>query len=477
MDVRDGNRVIRLSGNHAGYASEIRQHFEMYFRAVLPSKEGNDLIVDYSWPRVHELKGFGEFEFNSLPEEPEAIEGYLAHCDLKSTDMVFDCGAYCGASTVAFSKKAKRVFAFEPDSKNRAALRRNLERHKVENVTVLPYALAGQNGTEDFNCESTPGSALPRCNGRASFDGIETVETITLESAFERCGVPDFIKLDIEGAEIEVLESSRELLASKLIPIVVDTNHYVPGGGFTKEAVEAILRSLGYEAVESSREYGGYWMTWAKKRLEVLVVIPVHDRTNFLFDAVGSVADQTRKADQVIVTGNVGPGIITDAPLAVRVNQAIENSTCDAFILLCDDDALAPTYIEKTVALMASSGADIVYSDQEFFGDLSLPHYGQENMKPWSDEIDRHNIASLFSLTRKSMWRRVGGWADVPLFDWDFPWRCYHAGAKTAHVHEKLARYRVHKDQETYRIDINQAFSKALRRHELLLKDRSWIRA
>jgi FkbM family methyltransferase len=475
MDIRIGNRIIRLAGNHSGYADEVRQHFEMFFNATEYFVEGNALVVDYSWPRVHKLRGFGEFEFSSLPEEPEAIDGYLAHYKLKPTDVVFDCGAYCGATTINFAKRAKHVFAFEPDSKNRAALVRNLVRHKVENVTVLPYALAGQNGTETFNSESTPGSALPRCNGRASFDGISTVETITLASAFERYGVPDFIKLDIEGAEVEVLDTSRDLLRGKLIPIAIDTNHPLPDGRMTREVVEPLLRVLGYEMAESSTEFGGYWMTQAVPKLRVLVVVPTHDRLDFLSEALESLDKQTRKADQVTVTGNVGQGIITNAPLAHRINQAIEQSDCDAFILLCDDDALAPGYIEKTVALMASSGADIVYTDTEFFGDLSLPHYGQERTRPWSDEIDRHNIASLFSLCRKSMWRKVGGWADVPLFDWDFWWRCFHADARTAYVPLPLARYRVHAGQETYRIDINKASAQARQRQSVLRQDRSWI--
>ncbi len=475
--VGSNNRVIRLADCHAGYQHELREHFEMYFGAVAPEDEGNHQVVDFSRSRVHSLRGFGEFEFTSLPEEPEAIEGYLAQYRSKASDVVYDCGAYCGATTVNFAKKVKHVYAFEPDNKNRAALIRNLERHHVENVTVLPYALAGQNGTETFNSESTPGSALPRCNGRASFDGISTVETITLASAFERYGVPDFIKLDIEGAEVEVLESSRETLKDKLIPLALDTNHPIQDGKMTRDVVEPVLREIGYELVESSLEFGGYWMTWAVPKLKVLVVVPTHDRMNFLPDALESVERQTRKADEVTVTGNVGPGIITSAPLAVRMNDAIEKSDCHAFILLCDDDALKPEYIEKTVALMVQTGADVVYSDTEFFGDLSLQHYGQEKSKPWTDEIDQHNIASLFSLCKKSLWRKIGGWADVPLFDWDFWWRCFHAGAKTAHVPEKLTCYRVHAGQETYHQDIGAAFWKARQRQKALLSDMSWIRS
>lgn len=475
MDIVKGNCAIRLANCHAGYAAEVERNFSTFFWAVKPTEENGLLIADFSTPRVHELRDFGEFELTSLPEEPDVLNGYTQHHELKATNMVFDCGAYCGATTINFARQCKHVFAFEPDPKNRAALVRNLERHSVTNVTVLPFALAAQSGSEVFNTESTPGSALPRCNGRASFDGIATVETMALAEAFDKFGRPDFIKLDIEGAEIEVLESSLELLRRWLTPLAIDTNHPMPSGKWTREKVEPILRSIGYEFVESSREWGGYWMTWAKPWMSVLVVIPVHDRMAFLNNAIYSVGEQTRKADCITVTGNVGPGVITDAPLAERINQAIETSDCDAFILLCDDDALAPTYIEKTVTAMAANGADIVYTDTEFFGDLTLRHYGQERTRPWSSEINKHNTAQLSALTRRSLWRRVGGWADVPLFDWDFWWRCYHAGASAVHVPEPLAMYRVHKDQETFRIDLGKATIAAQARQRSLLKDRSWL--
>ena len=56
---------------------------------------------------------------------------------------------------------------------------------------------------------------------------VSEVETITLAGACERFGVPAFIKMDIEGSEIEVLEGARELLRSASIQFALDTDHWI----------------------------------------------------------------------------------------------------------------------------------------------------------------------------------------------------------------------------------------------------------
>jgi glycosyltransferase involved in cell wall biosynthesis len=130
--------------------------------------------------------------------------------------------------------------------------------------------------------------------------------------------------------------------------------------------------------------------------MRVLVVIPTHDRTEFYREAIDSVFMQTRQADELVVTGNVGPGVLTNASLADRINDAISRSDCDAFVILCDDDQLKPDYIERTAKLMEESGVDIVYTDCTVFGDRdceasALGEWNQTN-------IDRNTVPLVTSL-------------------------------------------------------------------------------
>ena len=77
------------------------------------------------------------------------------------------------------------------------------------------------------------------------------VETISLADACNRFGTPTFIKLDIEGAEIEVLEACKPFLREHPVHLAIDTSHWVHGR-LTAKPVEAILKDCGYEASSSA---------------------------------------------------------------------------------------------------------------------------------------------------------------------------------------------------------------------------------
>jgi glycosyltransferase involved in cell wall biosynthesis len=176
--------------------------------------------------------------------------------------------------------------------------------------------------------------------------------------------------------------------------------------------------------------------------LRILVVVPTHDRAEFLEEALDSLDKQTRKADRVVVIGNVGPrreheGIEyqpSDAGLQDRLNTVVAESNCDAHILLCDDDMLGPTFIERTVRKMVESKADIVYTDYLIFGDRNVREYS--------------HIVPITNLCTREMWERAGRYAAVPYFDWDFWWCCADAGLKAVPIHELLWRYRSHPGQD-----------------------------
>ncbi len=164
--------------------------------------------------------------------------------------------------------------------------------------------------------------------------------------------------------------------------------------------------------------------------MKVLIVVPTHDRTDFLEEALQSISNQTRKADKVVVIGNVVPTypvdsnvslIFSQETLATRLNSAIDNTECDAFILLCDDDMLRPEYIERTTRVMESTGADIVYTE--------------------------FNNEPVTSLVRKSIWKKAGGYCDIGFFDWDFYWSCREAGGVSTPLREHLFIYRQHPAQ------------------------------
>ena len=138
---------------------------------------------------------------------------------------------------------------------------RNIDRHRLRNVVPLQLAVAATSGDAEFNQEGTLGSVLSRHSPRATTGITSTVATIDLAAACSRFGLPAYIKVDIEGSEVEVLETSRQFLASNSIQFALDTHHWV-NGTRTTDQVERIFGECGYETTSSNAS--GFWTTWAR---------------------------------------------------------------------------------------------------------------------------------------------------------------------------------------------------------------------
>jgi len=133
--------------------------------------------------------------------------------------IFFDLGAHYGYYSVLISKlypKAK-IFAFEPDPSVIEILKKN----KRENIEIIPKAVSSFNGKTKFYSFDLLSSGVSTLNieNTKRILNIQKkpkeceVEVITLDSFCEEYKViPDFIKIDVEGAEENVLKGSINLL-------------------------------------------------------------------------------------------------------------------------------------------------------------------------------------------------------------------------------------------------------------------------
>lgn len=123
--------------------------------------------------------------------------------------LIIDCGANMGLSLLYFSKEFpnSKIIAFEPDDSVLSELRQNVLSHDLKNVTLFEKAVWSSETTLPFFTDQGMGGRV-----ETSYVGQEpkTIQTLRLKNFLNQ--KVDFLKMDIEGAEIEVLKDCQENL-------------------------------------------------------------------------------------------------------------------------------------------------------------------------------------------------------------------------------------------------------------------------
>ena len=127
--------------------------------------------------------------------------------EVQSGGVFYDVGANVGFYTLLASRLIGhgKVYAFEPLPANVRYLQRHLALNRTDNVQVLELAISSETGTSFFQEEET------RAMGRLQADGNCRVQTAALDSLLQEGTIapPDYIKIDIEGAEYRALLGAR----------------------------------------------------------------------------------------------------------------------------------------------------------------------------------------------------------------------------------------------------------------------------
>lgn len=247
--VKKGRREIHLALRHGVYLFEAAGRFERCFGAVRPERIGDAEVADFSTPKVHHVPWLGaDLLYTSLGEEKADVEAYLRRLAPAGGDVVLDIGAYCGATACAFSQAVGpggRVIVVEADPMNYRALTANIERLGLANVEPVHAAVWRSSGTLGFAAEGALGSAATVVGPRDA-DSVE-VAALSLDDLCERLDLRrvDHVKMDIEGAEYEVLPASRGFF-ERFRPKVVLEIHKTPGGIVDLPGVRRFFEDLGY---------------------------------------------------------------------------------------------------------------------------------------------------------------------------------------------------------------------------------------
>jgi len=170
-------------------------------------------------------------------------------------DCFYDVGANVGFYSLLLRHNFRQVYAVEPVPANIRRLKRGLSIRFVRNVRVVPVALSDKNGKATFYVNSDSRTVIDNLSASSLFERFEfrscdhapdrtyagspiSVETMTFDSLLSEPKA-DLVKVDVEGAEFQVLEGMRESLAVRRVNNILVELH----DRDRKDELEAILSS------------------------------------------------------------------------------------------------------------------------------------------------------------------------------------------------------------------------------------------
>lgn len=161
---------------------------------------------------------------------------------LRPGDVAFDVGSHLGYFGILMGTvvgDGGKVVCFEPDPGLHDALEDNVARNRSlipAEVEVARLAVGAARGTTSFEA----GGHSTR--GRLSDSGGVEVEVLTLDDAVARFGTPRFVKVDVEGHELDVLQGGPGLVASNETSFGIEIHSDTLG-----VSCRALLDEAGYE--------------------------------------------------------------------------------------------------------------------------------------------------------------------------------------------------------------------------------------
>lgn len=158
------------------------------------------------------------------------------------TPFILDCGANIGLSVIYFKSLYPncRIIAFEPDPEIFQVLQTNVNTFGLTNVELREQALWNSSNQIAFRPEGSVGGAIVD----AGNSGVRTIQVQSVQLRDLLNQRVDLLKIDIEGAEYEVLQDSRDSLGN--VDYVFVEYHSKPAKAQMLQELLKILQDAGF---------------------------------------------------------------------------------------------------------------------------------------------------------------------------------------------------------------------------------------
>jgi len=232
-NVHPSSPVVRFM-TETKYVRVLGRKIFPVFEAKLPGGGVIHLRAAFDW----DASTLEEVVYKDIYEEEYKI---------KPGDVILDVGAHIGSFTLKAAKEvgpSGRVVSFEPSSENFKLLSLNVSSNDDTNVKLFKVAIGSEPGTAKLHLGDRRGTNSLLSDAKIDQIGIEEVPIRTLDSVADelKLGKVSFLKIDVEGFELEVLRGARNILSSSHPSIAMETHDFGP----SEEELSDYLASFGY---------------------------------------------------------------------------------------------------------------------------------------------------------------------------------------------------------------------------------------
>ena len=166
-------------------------------------------------------------------------------------DVVINIGANLGYYTLMESKfagSAGKVYAIEPNPQSVEILKHNVQINGLKNVEVFSMSIGDKDGTGKLNISRKSNWCSMSRHKSKAFVGSVDVTVVSVDSFIKDRARPDFIRMDVEGYEYEIIKGMRSLMARDgRLGLLIEVHAEFLGADKTRSLLK-VLKENGFKA-------------------------------------------------------------------------------------------------------------------------------------------------------------------------------------------------------------------------------------